>query len=185
MFFNFFKRTKECAVCHVTSDTTTLFGFDPTNRGGFPELGKTESVCVHHLKEKWLPYLDQYKHKSVCMLPLKGWNSYSYSPLSEVQDWGVSKEEIVVMTDFLLKKTDKNCDQCKNDAVFFVSEKLLNSDVVMRYKEPIFDGENISSFCPNHFVDRIVQEFQKNNSKIDEINVPYKEEDGVYMFGAY
>ena len=173
--FNFFRKEKKCSICGITSEKNTIFGFDPSNRGEFPEFGKKEDLCINHLSQRWMLKLEKYNGFSICYLPLKGWNSYSYTALKNASGWGVTKDDIGRLDKAIdnYVKLGK-CLRCSKKAKFALFNHIYGEST----------QEVPKLLCEEHFVKEIIQEIVSKNLSIDEINIPF-EDKGIYMHGEY
>ena len=182
--FKFLKKTKSCFVCGVSDKSRELVGFDPTNRGEYPELGKKENLCTNHLREKLKSALGKYQGFSVCYLPLKGWNSYSYITLEHALEWGVEKDGIKTLNLIIDEYKEKNsCNKCSKKSRFFLFDYSYDESRLKALESDIH-RDKLEMFCGEHFAERIVREIESKNLKIDEINIPYGDR-GIYMQGEF
>ena len=174
--FNLFKKGKKCAICGASNKTSKIICYDPTNRGKIPELGVKQYLCLTHLPDIWIPGMDNYNGFSICYLPQKGWNSYSYTTLDRAKYWALSKKEIGVLDGLINEHNDNaSCSQCSKKAVFLLYNNIYGAEA---------SPEPPKLLCGEHFVKRIIQEIQSKNLSIDEINIPFGDK-GLYMHGEY
>lgn len=179
--FNIFGKSKKilCSVCGADSQTNKIIYFDPTDRGRHKELGVPEYVCLNHLREKWEKQLRQYRGFSICFLPCKGYNSYSYTTMDRTLNWGVTKksqEELIRLANKY--RLNPKCSSCSGSGKF----GLFNNTYPER--EEFFPKVEPTILCEKHFIDRILQEIESHDLKIDEIGGAFGET-GVYMQGEY
>lgn len=175
----FFKRKKKiCAVCGADQDTTRIVGFDPTNRGEFKELGIGEYLCIPHLKEKWKKHLDNYEGISFCSLLGSGFTSYSYITLERAGEFSVEKKDISILNDLIENdRREKKCSRCGERARFFMLEAPYD---LIRVKN--LRCEHSQLLCGKHFMDKVVEEIETKNLKLNEITIPFGQR-GIYMSG--
>jgi len=173
--FNLFNKEKHCSVCGVSNKTTKIIGYDPSNRGEFPELGSKQFLCINHLPDIWIAGMNNFNGLAVCYLPKEGWNSYSYTTLDRAKDWDLSKKKIDEMDNIINEHKNTSCSQCSKKANFILYDDSLHGEASSKQVKP---------FCKEHFVKRIVQEIQSKDLSIDEINIPFGDK-GLYMSGEY
>jgi len=182
MFSFLKKKPRTCSVCQTTDQTSIIVGFDPSNRGEFKQFSPRQELCLDHLKEQWKVLIQNFSGIAFCYYPSKGWNSYSYTTLDKVSTWGIPKNEINLIKDFLeIPSYQHNRCPHQNHHFLLVDVNITQEKSICQYNSTDL---NPRFLCPNCFVDVIIDEIQSQNLKIDEINTPF-ETQGVYMNGEY
>jgi hypothetical protein len=182
--FNIFGKSKKiCSICGADEQSSKIIYFDPTDRGRLKNLGKAEYVCLNHLGEKWENQLREYRGISICFLPEKGYNSYSYATLDRISDWGVDKKSQEELNHIIDNVIHTKCQICSEVGHFVLFDFSYDGKRLHESNEDL-SQDGLKILCADHFIERILGEIKNCDIKIDEIGGTYGDK-GVYMQGEF
>jgi hypothetical protein len=178
--FDFLKKIHTCSICGKTSQNEKIVTYDSSSRGAIKENNPRQNLCLSHLESKWNIDLNVFTGRSVCFLPDKAYNSYSYSTLENaVQDFGLTDKEVSILSEKIQKYYSQKCETCGQSANFIFYEFPYTK--IDRNAE-IVDNPRI--LCSTHFSQRIIKGIIVDDLKLDEITAPYGNE-GIFISGEY
>lgn len=168
---------KNCEKCNIEiREEKDQFGFDVSET---PERGRHQILCKDCLQKEWKKYIKKANVKFISTLPKERYNSYSFITFPKANLWGVDKKYIPRLETLLFNISSK-CNQCDKKPITRLIQDIgyYNKLSYPEYVPPVKD------LCMDHFIEVIMEEFNKNKTLLDEINIPYKE-NGIYMSGEY